>query len=125
MQYENFVGGLAVVARPNIANAAIIVDRKFGGPTQRERTTAKRTLRYLKQTGGHYFVVGGHPEQQLNEYSDADWIGDPANWQSTSRMVFFFGGSAISWTSRRQGSATLSSMEAMYMALSESCQGAV
>lgn len=60
-------------------------------------------------------MIGGVPDQQFNGYSDADWAGDPNDRQSTCGMVFFFGGSAISWASRKQGSVTL-------LSLSEACQ---
>ncbi|XP_062710762.1 uncharacterized protein LOC134288864 [Aedes albopictus] len=116
---------LAVVAHPDIANTTAILGSKFCGPTQRDWTAAKRTLRYLKQTSDYYLVFGGDPSQQLNGYSDAAWAGDPEDRKSTSGMVFFFGGSAISRASRKQGSVTLSSMEAEYVALSEACQEAV
>ncbi|XP_065075000.1 uncharacterized protein LOC135698794 [Ochlerotatus camptorhynchus] len=127
-QYRSLVGGLlylAVVARPDIANTAAVLGRKCCGPTQCDWTAAKRVLRYLKRTSTYFLVAGGNPGQRLNGYSDGDWAGEPDNRESTSGSVFFFGGSAISWASRKQASVTLSSMEAEYVALSEACQEAI
>ncbi|XP_062557545.1 uncharacterized protein LOC134222409 [Armigeres subalbatus] len=104
-QYRSLLGGLlylAVAARLNIANAAAILGRKFCGPTQKDWTAAKRTLHYLKQTSDYYLIVGGDPDQHLSGYSDADWAGDSADRKSTSGMVFFFDGSAISWARRKR-----------------------
>lgn len=76
----------------------------------------------MKATKEWYLKLGGETDQELVGYSDADWAGDQATRKSTTGFVFTYGGGVISWTSRRQSSVTLSSMEAKYYALSEACQ---
>ncbi|GAV99168.1 retrotransposon Ty1-copia subclass [Lentinula edodes] len=58
-------------------------------------------------------------------YSDSDHAGCVDTRRSTSGYVFFMAGSPVSWSSKRQPSAALSSTEAEYIALSRACQQAV
>lgn len=55
-------------------------------------------------------------------YSDADWAEDRHERKSTTGYVFKLGIGAISWRSRKQKTTSLSSTEAEYMALSDSCR---
>ncbi|GAW07607.1 retrovirus-related pol polyprotein [Lentinula edodes] len=58
-------------------------------------------------------------------YSDSDHAGCVDTRTSTSGYVFFMAGAPVSWSSKRQPSAALSSTEAKYIALSRACQQAV
>ena len=55
-------------------------------------------------------------------YSDAGWAGDVQDRRSTSGNVFLLGGGAITWSSRKQSSVALSTVEAEYMVLSVATQ---
>lgn len=126
--YRSLVGGLlylAIVARPDIAATAGILGRRFSAPRECDWTAAKRVLRYLKATKCYQLQLGGDQQQSLTGYSDADWAGDVGSRRSTSGILFKFGGGCIMWASRRQVCVSLSSMEAEYVALSETCQEAL
>jgi len=57
-------------------------------------------------------------------YSDSDLAGDRDDSKSTSGLIFFLGGSPVSWQSQKQKVVALSSCEAEYMAASTaSCHG--
>lgn len=125
--YRSLVGALlyiAVTARPDIANTVGILGRKVSSPSESDWTAAKRVLRYLKATQEWRLVLGRSQEagKGLVAYSDADWAGDVSSRKSTTGCVIFFNGGAVDWISRKQNSVTLSSMEAEYCALSETCQ---
>ena len=86
---------------------------------------AKRVLRYLKGTatlGPTYSETGNH---ELIGYSDSDWGEDTTTRKSTTGYVFTLGGAAISWSSKRQPTVALSSMEAEYMAACGTTQEAI
>jgi hypothetical protein len=55
-------------------------------------------------------------------FSDSDWAEDSDNRRSTSAYTYFMGDGAISWKSRKQATVSLSSTEAEYKALSDSCK---
>ena len=66
-------------------------------------------------SGGNLDLIG---------YSDADMAGDVNDRKSTSGMIFFLGGSPVSWQSQKQKVVALSSCEAEYIAATTAaCQG--
>ena len=58
-------------------------------------------------------------------HSDADWAGDLDDRHSTTGNLFTMAGGAISWTSKKQASVSLSTAEAEYIALSTATQEAI
>nr|GEX19324.1 copia protein [Tanacetum cinerariifolium] len=57
----------------------------------------------------------------LTAYADADHAGCQDTRQSTSESIQLLGERLVSWSSKRQKSAVISSMEAKYIALSGCC----
>jgi len=58
-------------------------------------------------------------------YCDADWAGDLEDRRSTTGFVFMMGGGAISWSSKRQPTIALSTIEAEYMASTQATKEAI
>ena len=52
---------------------------------------------------------------RLEGYTNVDWAGYKANQRSTSSFVCFLESGAISWSSKKQPTAALSSIETEYM----------
>jgi hypothetical protein len=51
-------------------------------------------------------------------YSDADWVGYPDTWRSTSgRYCVFLGDTLVSWSCKRQTVVSCSSVEAEYRSI--------
>jgi hypothetical protein len=50
----------------------------------------------------------------VHGYIDADWAGNISNKRSTSGFMFFFGSTAVTWSSKKQSTIALSSTEAEY-----------
>ena len=88
-------------------------------------TAVKRVFRYLKGTLDLALTNEQTRSDDLIAYSDADWAGDRDSRRSTSGNVFVLAGSAITWSSKRQNSVALSTVEAEYMALSQTNQEAI
>eukprot|EP00253_Pinus_taeda_P023949 PITA_23949 len=57
-------------------------------------------------------------EVKLCGFTDTDWVGSPTHRKNTSGGIFSIRSTTVSWYSRKQRSATLSSAEAEYMATS-------
>jgi hypothetical protein len=53
---------------------------------------------------------------QLSVYSDVDWANCVDERKSTSGGAFFLGDSLVSWLRKKQGSISLSTTEAEYIA---------
>lgn len=123
-KFRSAVGALmyiAVCTRPDIMTSAAILGRKFSSPTESDWTAAKRVVRYLKGTRDWRLNLGGE-DSGLVAFSDSDWAGDTETRKSTTGYVVFYSGGALSWASRRQDCVTLSTLEAEYVALTETCQ---
>jgi hypothetical protein len=58
-------------------------------------------------------------------YSDSDHGACKDTYRPTSGYVFFMGGAPVSWSSKRQATVALSTVEAEYIALSRATQQAV
>ena len=58
-------------------------------------------------------------------YADADWGGDKDDRKSTTGYVFAINGGPVLWTSHKQPSNAVSTMEAEYMVLSDASHEAI
>ena len=76
-----------------------------------------RILRYLKGTVFDGLHFSSHSSLTLQEYSDADWVGDPNDRRSTTGYCFLLGDSLITWRSKKQTIVARSCTEAEYRAL--------
>ncbi|GKG01312.1 hypothetical protein Tco_0306017, partial [Tanacetum coccineum] len=87
-------------------------------PTEKHLNVVKRIFRYLKG-----FVHRGlwYPKDSsfvLTAFADADHAGCQDTRRSTSGSIQLLGDKLVSWSSKRQKSAAISSTEAEYIALS-------
>ena len=80
------------------------------------------------QTSGLIFDIDGilfqsdHKVGVLESFSDANFAGDVETRRSTSGVVCKLVGGAVSWTSQKQKSVSLSTTEAELMAVSEAAK---
>ena len=116
---------LALITRPDIAQAVGAAARHGAQPTPEAIEMVKRILRYLAGSLDRSIVYSplkhGQP-LQLKAYSDSDWGGEESTGTSTSGMLILLNGTPVSWSSRRQKTIALSSTEAEYVAASEAAR---
>jgi hypothetical protein len=117
---------LATQTRPDIAQATHRLCRFMSNPGRAHWNGVKRVFRYLKGTADLGITFKGGQGQGSGPacvaYSDADYANDPDNRRSvTGNVVFLFGG-PISWSSKLQRTVALSTAEAEYMSLAETCK---
>ena len=67
----------------------------------------------------------GLDELEIKRFTDADFAGDTDDRKSTSRYVFLFGGTVVSWLSKKQGCVAKYTMEAKYIACSTAVSNAI
>ena len=77
----------------------------------------KHMLQYLQATVNNQLILSHSASSSptLLGYADANWASNVNNCKSTSGYIFTLGGSAISWSSKKQTTVALSSTEAEYM----------
>src|SRR5438270_6693503 len=84
----------------------------------------KRIFSYLKGSLDLELTYRGDLADLVG-YSDSDWGGDPSTFRSTSGFVFNIGSGAISWSSKRQPTVALSTVEAEYGAQTQASKEAI
>ena len=84
----------------------------------------KWVLRYLRGTSDHCINFDGR-EGTVCRYVEADYAGDLDKRRSTTGYVFTLAHGVISWMSKLQKTVALSTIEAEYIAASDSCKEAI
>ncbi|XP_045797951.1 secreted RxLR effector protein 161-like [Trifolium pratense] len=113
-----------LATRPDLAYSVCLVARFMERPTEIHIAVVKRIMRYVKGTVGYGLLYKKtNIEMQLNGWTNSDYAGDLDDRKSTSGYVFMLGEGAISWSSKKQPIATLSTTEVEFIvAVSCSCQ---
>lgn len=120
--YMNAIGALmylAIGTRPDIAYAVGKLVQFNSNPGHGHWQAVKHVFRYLKGTMDlklTYRSEGTPHSHPFVTYSDADHAGCLDTQRSTSGCVVKIGSGAVSWSSKKQSTVALSSMEAEYIA---------
>lgn len=122
--YRNLIGSLMYLAtstRPDIAHAVSSLSQFSENPGEEHWRAAKRVIHYLKKTinMGITFTKTG---KKLIGFSDADWGACIDDRRSYTGYLFKLAGGPISWSSKKQKTVAMSSVEAECMALSEAAK---
>lgn len=125
--YRGLIGSLMYIAigsRPDIAHAVSYLSQFNDNHSEIHWKSAKRILRYLKGTKSCCltFQKGG---LEIAAFADSDWGRNELDRRSYTGFVFRLGKSIVSWESRKQKTVALSSTEAEYMSLTDTCKEAL
>lgn len=118
--YANLIGMLmwaSLATRPDIAYATSFLARFTHANGPEHLTVVKRVFRYLSETIDH--GVTYHQSADFDNsvmYMNADYAGNKHDRRSISGYISIFAGGAFSWSSTRQTTMALSTMEAEYTA---------
>jgi Reverse transcriptase (RNA-dependent DNA polymerase) len=131
--YRSIVGMLLYLAsnsRPDIAFAVHQCARFSHAPRASHEIALKRICRYLKGTSDKGIIFTPTSDFGLDCYCDSDYAGlfgrensdDPISAKSRTGYVITLSGCPLIWVSKLQTTIALSTMEAEYQALSQSCR---
>ena len=113
---------MARCTRPDIAFAAHRSTRRTHSPTISDWKLAKRISRYLLGTKQLKLrmddQVSSSGRLEIVGFSDADFAADRVDRKSVTGGLITLNGIPISWTCKKQGGVSLSTMEAEYTAAS-------
>nr|GEU90783.1 retrovirus-related Pol polyprotein from transposon TNT 1-94 [Tanacetum cinerariifolium] len=121
--YHGMIGTLLYLtaSRPDLQFAICMCARYQARPTEKHVHAVKRIFRYLCGTVNWGLWYPKDSSVALTAFTDADHAGCQDSRRSTSRSVQFLRERLISWSSKRQKSAAISSTKAEYIALSGYC----
>ncbi|GKG01128.1 hypothetical protein Tco_0305833, partial [Tanacetum coccineum] len=116
--YRGMIGTLLylIASRPNLQFAICMCARYQARPTEKHLHAVKRIFRYLKGTVYRGLWYPKDSSNALTAFVDADHAGCQDTRRSTSGSMQFLGDRLVSWSSKMQKSAAISSMEAEYIA---------
>jgi hypothetical protein len=114
--YRRIVGSLIymTITRPNLSYAVGVVSQFMQTPRKPHLDVVRRILRYIKHTLQCGIFYETKNQLQVHGYTDVNWAGNVLDRRSTSGFMFSFGSGAVSWSSKKQPTVVLSSMEAEY-----------
>jgi hypothetical protein len=121
--YRSMIGSLLYIttSRPDIMQVVGMVGRYQSAPKQSHLVVVKRIFKYLKGTMTYGLWYPRNQNFQLTAYSDVDWKNCLDERKSTSGGAFFIGDWLVAWLSKKQGSISLSTTEAEYIATATCC----
>uniref|UniRef100_A0A2N9G0N8 CCHC-type domain-containing protein n=1 Tax=Fagus sylvatica TaxID=28930 RepID=A0A2N9G0N8_FAGSY len=121
LDQENY---LEKSTRPDICYAVGLVRRYQSNPGKAHWQAVKQIFRYLQMTKSMKLCFG-LVKLEIKGFTDADFAGETNDRKSTSGYVFLFGGTAVSWLSKKQCCIAKYTMEAEYIVCSIAVSNAV
>ncbi|THH11464.1 hypothetical protein EW146_g8024 [Bondarzewia mesenterica] len=126
--YHEILGAinyLAVTTRPDILYAVQVLGSFANAPGVRHWKAVKHLCRYLKGTADYGITYDGRQaDTRPVGYFDANYAVE-LNRHSLTGWVFLLAGGPIAWSSKKQQSVALSTMEAEYVAAAAAVQMAI
>ncbi|GKB93578.1 retrovirus-related pol polyprotein from transposon TNT 1-94 [Tanacetum coccineum] len=121
--YHGIIGTLMylIASRPNLTFVVCICAWYQAKPTEKHLHAVKRIFKYLRGTVNQGLWYPKDSSIALTAYADADHAGCQDTRRSTSGSMQLLGDRLVSWSSKRQKSAAISSTEAEYIAMSGCC----
>ncbi|GBL69431.1 Retrovirus-related Pol polyprotein from transposon TNT 1-94, partial [Araneus ventricosus] len=121
--YKTLIGCLSFIAnrsRPDIAFAVNTMSQFCNGYTYHHWTIVVDILNYVFNTMYYKINLSDTHNTRLTMYSDSSWGCKLNDRHSTSGYIMLFGNVPVTWKSQKQKCIALSSMEAEFIALTES-----
>ena len=113
-QYRVMIGLLLYLtaSRPDIMFSVCLCARFQKEAREVHLIAVKCIFRYLIGTSNLDLLFKRRESFKLTIYYDANYVGHKVERKSTSRSCHFIGGKLVTWICKKQGSTTLSTVEA-------------
>ncbi|GJY06128.1 retrovirus-related pol polyprotein from transposon TNT 1-94 [Tanacetum coccineum] len=108
-------------SRPYLVYAVCMCARYQARPIEKHLHAVKRIFRYLRGTVNRGLWYSKDSAIALRAFVDVNHVGCQDTRRSTSRSMQLLGDKLVSWSSKKQKSAMISSTEAEYIVLSGCC----
>jgi hypothetical protein len=109
--YRRIVGSLIymTITRPDLSYAVGMVSQFMQTPRKPHLDAMRRILRYIKHTLHCGIFYEAKSQLQVHGYIDVDLASNVSDRRSTNGFLFSFRSGAVSWSSKKQPTVTLSS----------------
>ncbi|KAF5391957.1 hypothetical protein D9757_003238 [Collybiopsis confluens] len=111
-----------LATRPDLSFTVGLLSRFQSNPGIEHWKALMHVVGYIKNTIDYGIVFSRDCPLKPFGYVDASYGDDPDTRRSTSGQVFIMAGGPVSWSSKRQATVALSTVEAEYVSLSRGAQ---
>ena len=111
-----------LATRPDLSFSVSLLACFQANPGLGRWSALLHVIGYIKNTIDYGLTYSQDFDLSPTAYVDADYGGCKDTRRSTSRYVFTMARGAVSWSSKRQATVTLSTVEAEYVAMSRCAQ---
>jgi hypothetical protein len=111
-----------LATRPDLSFSVSLLARFQANPGINHWNALMHVIGYIKNTVDYGLTYLRDAELSPSAFVDADYGGCRDTRRSTSGFVFTMAGGAVSWSSKRQTTVALSTVEAEYVAMSRCAQ---
>jgi len=111
-----------LATRPDLAFPVSLLSRFQSNPGIEHWKALMHVIGYIKNTIDYGLTYSRDSDISPIAYVDADYGGCLDTRRSTSGYVFIMAGGAVAWSSKRQATVALSTVEAEYVAMSRCAQ---
>ena len=123
-EYRRNIGCLRYLihTRPDLSFTVGVLSRYVQAPKQSHDAALKQILRFLRGTMTYGLEFKRSIGTNIDGYSDSSHNVDEDDGRSTTRHIFYFASSPITWCSQKHETVALSSCEAEFMAAPEAAK---
>ena len=111
-----------LATRPDLSFAVSLLSRFQADPGIEHWKSLLHVIGYIKNTMDYGLTYSRDSDLTPLAYVDADYGGCRDTRRSTSGYVFMMAGGPVTWSSKRQATVALSTVEAEYVAMSRCAQ---
>ena len=111
-----------LATRPDLSFAVSLLSRFQVNPGNEHWNALMHVIGYIKNTLDYGLTYSRDAELTPLAYVDADYGGCRDMKRSTSGYIFTMAGAPVTWSSKRQATVALSTVEAEYVAMSRCAQ---
>jgi len=116
IMYRRIVGNLIymTITRPYLNYVVGVVSQFMQTPRKPHLDVMRCILRYTKHTLQCDIFYEAKSQLQVHGYTNADSASNVSDRKSTNGFMFSFGSGDVNWSSKKQSTIALSSIEAEY-----------
>ncbi|MCO5549138.1 hypothetical protein L7F22_002604 [Adiantum nelumboides] len=103
-----------MISRPDLSYAVGLVSQFMQLPRKPHLDAVRRILRYVRATLDYTLFYDAGTRVHVHGYTDSDWVGSSSDRRFTNGYMFSFGSPAVTWSSKKQSTVALSSIEVEY-----------
>jgi hypothetical protein len=123
--YRSILGSVMwgqLATRPDLSFTVSLLSRFQSNPGLNHWQALMHVIGYIKNTLDYGLTYSRDKDLTPYAYVDADYGGCRDTRRSTSGYVFLMAGAPVTWSSKRQATVSLSTVEAEYVAMSRCSQ---